>query len=141
MEREWLFSLIPMSIGVSFLCAGVYGLRRAGALHRTGITAAGRVVRHETRRDDDGAKYHHPVVAWTTRDGRECTYRSTFGRGTVLHGFGIGNSVTVLYDEEDPRRFEIRGWDSTSVHLVFTAVGAVLTAGTSAVLAVLLITL
>lgn len=102
MEREWLFSLIPLLIGVSFLCAGGYGLRRARALRRTGITAVGRVVRHDTRRDDDGAKYHHPVVAWTTRDGRDCTYPSSFGRGTVLHGYGIGNSVAVLYDEENP---------------------------------------
>ncbi|MFF1705081.1 DUF3592 domain-containing protein [Streptomyces sp. NPDC058252] len=140
MEREWLFSLIPLLIGVSFLCAGVYGLRRASALRRTGITAVGRVVRHDTRRDDDGAKYHHPVVAWTTRDGRDCTYPSNFGRGTVLHGYGIGNSVTVLYDEKNPCRFEIRGWDNPSVYLVFTVVGAALTAGTLSVLLVLLIT-
>ncbi|WTB19759.1 DUF3592 domain-containing protein (plasmid) [Streptomyces sp. NBC_00829] len=140
MEREWLLSLIPLLIGVSFLCAGVYGLRRASALCRTGITAVGRVVRHDTRRDDDGAKYHHPVVAWTTRDGRECMYPSMFGRGTVLHGFGIGNSATVLYDEENPRRFEIRGWDSKSFYLVFTLVGAVLTAGTLLVLLAVLIT-
>jgi hypothetical protein len=142
MEREWLFSLIPLLIGVSFLCAGVYGLRRASALRRTGITAVGRIVRHDTRRDDeDGTKYHHPVVAWTTRDGRECMYPSNFGRSTVLHGFGIGNSVTVLYDEKDPRRFEIRGWDSKSFYLVFAGAGAVLTAGALSVLVVLLITL
>ncbi|MEU5633136.1 DUF3592 domain-containing protein [Streptomyces rishiriensis] len=141
MNREWLFSLIPLVIGVSFLCAGVYGLRRAAALRRTGITAVGRVVRHDTRRDDDGAKYHHPVVAWTTRAGRECTYPSTFGRGTILHGFGVGNSVTVLYDENNPRRFEIRGWDSKSFYVVFTVVGTVLTSGTLTVLLILLITL
>ncbi|MFJ9968800.1 DUF3592 domain-containing protein [Streptomyces avermitilis] len=141
MNREWLFSLIPLVIGVSFLCAGVYGLRRASALRRTGVAAVGRVVRHDTRRDDDGAKYHHPVVAWTTRDGRECTYSSTFGRGKVLHGYGVGNSVTVLYDETNPRRFEIRGWDSKSFYMVFTVVGTVLTAGTLTVLLVLLSTL
>lgn len=141
MEREWLFSLIPLVIGVSFLCVGVYGLRRAAALRRTGITAVGRIVRHDTRRDDDGARYHHPVVAWTTQDGRACTYPSAFGRGTVLHGFGVGNSVTVLYDQDKPRRFEIEGWDSKSFYVVFTVVGAVLAAGTLSVLLVLLITL
>ncbi|MBK3629059.1 DUF3592 domain-containing protein [Streptomyces sp. MBT49] len=141
MNREWLFTLIPLVIGVSFLCAGVYGLRRASALRRTGITAVGRVVRHDTRRDDDGAKYHHPVVAWTTRDGSECTYSSTFGRGKVLNGYGVGNSVFVLYDENNPRRFEIRGWDSTSFYMVFTVVGTVLTTGTLTVLLVLLSTL
>ncbi len=140
MEREWLFSLIPLLIGVSFLCAGLYGLRRASALRRTGITAVGRVVRHDTRRDDDGAKYHHPVVVWTTRDGLDCTYPSSFGRGTVLHGYGIGSSVTVLYDAKNPRCFEIRGWEPKWFYLVFTVVGAALTAGTLSVLLVLLIT-
>ncbi|MFF5437606.1 DUF3592 domain-containing protein [Streptomyces achromogenes] len=138
MEREWLFLLVPLLSGVSFLGVGVYGLRRAGALRRNGITAVGRVVRHDIRRGDDGAEYHHPVVAWTTRDGRECTYPSTFGRGTVLPGFGTGNSVTVLYDADNPRRFEIRGWDSKPFYLVFAGVGAVLTAGMSSVLLVLL---
>lgn len=142
MERAWLFLLIPLVIGVSFLWAGAYGLRRAGTLRRSGITATGRIVRHDTRRDrEDGSKYHHPVVAWTTQDGRECTHSSSFGRSTVLPGFGIGNSVTVLYDATDPRRFEIRGWDSTSFYAIFTWVGAVFTAGTSTALAVLLIAL
>ncbi|MCZ0209744.1 DUF3592 domain-containing protein [Streptomyces achromogenes] len=137
MKREWLFLLIPMVIGVSFLGVGVYGLRRAGALRRNGITAVGRVVRLDTRRDDDGAKYHHPVVAWTTRDGHACTYPSAFGRGTVLPGFGTGSSVTVLYDPDNPRRFEIRGWDSKPFHLLFAGVGTALTAGTLLVLLVL----
>ncbi|MFD8413965.1 DUF3592 domain-containing protein [Streptomyces sp. NPDC059650] len=130
MEHEWLFSLIPLLIGVSFLCVGVYGLRRANALRRSGITAVGRVVRHDTRRDDEGGKYHHPVVAWTARDGREHTYPSTFGRGTVLPAFGTGRAVTVLYDPANPRHFEIRGWDSKTFFLVFAGVGTALTAGT-----------
>ncbi|MET9294159.1 DUF3592 domain-containing protein [Streptomyces sp. NPDC003077] len=141
MEREWLFSLIPLLIGVSFLCVGVYGLRRASALRRSGITAVGRVVRHDTRRDDDGVKYHHPVVAWTARDGREYTYPSVLGRGTVLPGFGTGKSVTVLYDPANPRRFEIRGWDSKTFYLVFAGVGTVLTAGTLLALLTLMIIL
>ncbi|MER5549916.1 DUF3592 domain-containing protein [Streptomyces sp. NPDC002589] len=140
MEREWLFLLIPLVIGVIFLCFGVYGLRLARALRRTGVTAAGRVVRHDTRRDDDGATYHHPVVAWKTRDGRECEYTSRLGRGTAARSFGVGTSVTVRYDEENPRRFAVQGWDSTTVDTVFTVVGAVLTAGTLSVL-LLLITL
>ncbi|GLX22440.1 DUF3592 domain-containing protein [Streptomyces lavendulae] len=141
MEHEWLFSLIPLLIGVSFLGVGVYGLRRASALRRSGITAAGRVVRHDTRRDDEGGKYHHPVVAWTARDGREYTYPSTFGRGTVLPGFGTGRSVTVLYDPANPRHFEILGWDSKTFFLVFAGVGTALTAGTLVALLVLVTTL
>ncbi|MEU7072997.1 DUF3592 domain-containing protein [Streptomyces narbonensis] len=138
MKPEWLFSLIPLLIGVSFLGVGVYGLRRASALRRHGISAVARVVRHDTRRDDEGANYYHPVVSWTTPDGLECTYPSMFGRGTVLPGFGVGNSVTVLYDPDHPRRFEIRGWDSKPFFPVLTGVGAMLTVGTVSVLLVLM---
>ncbi|MFE2271413.1 DUF3592 domain-containing protein [Streptomyces lavendulae] len=139
MEREWLFLLIPLVIGVIFLCLGVYGLRLARGLRRTGVAAAGKVVRLETRRDDDGAIYHHPVVAWTARDGRECEYSSRLGRGTTARGFGVGASVTVRYDEGNPRRFAIQGWDSTTVDTVFAVVGTVLTAGTLSVFLLLTI--
>ncbi|MFG2723409.1 DUF3592 domain-containing protein [Streptomyces sp. NPDC048416] len=81
----------------------------------------------------------HPVVSWTTRDGRECVYASMFGRGSITPRFGVGSTVTVLYDETKPSRFELRGWDSTSVFTVFTVVGTALTAGTLSVLFVLLV--
>ncbi|GAA0345329.1 DUF3592 domain-containing protein [Streptomyces blastmyceticus] len=141
MEREWLFSLIPLTIGVISLSFGVYGLRRAAALRRTGVTAQGRIVRHEVSRSDEGATFHHPVAAWTTRDGRECEYSSRFGRGSVAGHFGVGSLVMVQYDPEDPRRFAIQGWDVTTVDLLFTVLGSVFTAGTLAVLLVRLLTL
>ena len=141
MEREWLFSLIPLFIGVVFLCFGVYGLRRAGALRRTGVTAQGWIVRHDIRRDDEGARFHHPVATWTTVDGRTCEHPSRFGRGEIAGRFGVGAAVTVRYDPEDPRRFEIQDWDTTTVDLVFTVVGAVLFAGTAVALLVRLLTL
>ncbi|MEU6068678.1 DUF3592 domain-containing protein [Streptomyces sp. NPDC047082] len=141
MEREWLFSLIPLTIGAVFLSFGVYGLRRARALRRTGVTAEGRIVRHDVRRDDEGATFYHPVAAWTTRDGRECEYSSRFGRGVVGGGFGVGAFVVVQYDPEDPRRFAIQGWDAVTVDLVFTVLGSVFTASTLVVLLVLLLTL
>ncbi|MFE1230627.1 DUF3592 domain-containing protein [Streptomyces sp. NPDC059442] len=141
MEREWLFSLIPLFIGVVFLCFGVYGLRRAEALRRTGVTARGWIVRHDTRRDDEGATFHYPVATWTTRDGRTCEHPSRFGRGRIAGGFGVGATVTVRYDPEDPRRFAIQGWDTATVDLVFTVVGAVLSGGTAVALLVRLLTL
>ncbi|QGZ47250.1 DUF3592 domain-containing protein [Streptomyces sp. QHH-9511] len=140
MEREWLFSLIPLTIGVVFLSFGVYGLRRAGALRRTGVTVEGRIVRHDVRRGDEGARYHHPVAAWTTLDGRACEYASRFGRGGVGSGFGVGALVMVRYDPKDPRRFAIQGWDAATVDTVFTVLGAVLTAGTSGAVLVRLLT-
>jgi hypothetical protein len=141
MEREWLFSLIPLTIGVVHLCFGVYGLRRARAIRRTGVTAEGRIVRHDVTRGDEGAKFFHPVAAWTTPDGRTFEYPSRFGRGSLGRRFGVGTTVTVQYDPEDPRRFAIQGWDTATVYKLFTVVGSVLTGGTLVVLLVRLLTL
>ncbi|BCM65015.1 MULTISPECIES: DUF3592 domain-containing protein [Streptomyces] len=141
MEREWLFSLIPLTIGVVFLGFGVHGLRRAGALARTGVDAQARIVRHQTWRSDEGATYYHPVAAWTAQDGTAYEYASRFGRGAVGSGFGVGAHVTVRYDPEAPQRFVIQGWDKRAVDLLFTVLGSVLTAGTLGVLLVRLLTL
>ncbi|MFD6967419.1 DUF3592 domain-containing protein [Streptomyces sp. NPDC059949] len=141
MQREWLFSLIPLTIGAVFLAFGLYGLRRAAALRRTGVTAKGRIVRHDVRRHDEGATFHYPVAAWTTRDGRECEHSSRFGRGSIAGNFAVGTFVVVRYDPQDPRRFAIQGWDVTTVDLVFTIVGSLLAAGTLVVILVRLLTL
>ncbi|WP_251091658.1 DUF3592 domain-containing protein [Streptomyces sp. Caat 7-52] len=142
MEREWLFSLIPLAIGVVFLGFGVYGLRRASVLRRTGVDAQARIVRHEARRDDDGGyTFHHPVAAWTTLDGTACEYSSRFGRTAIGNGFRVGAHVTVRYDPKAPQRFEIKGWDKGSVDLVFTVLGSIFTVGTVTVLLVRLLTL
>ncbi|GHI82680.1 DUF3592 domain-containing protein [Streptomyces xanthophaeus] len=141
MEREWLFSLIPLTIGVLSLSFGVYGLRRSSAIRRTGVTAGGRIVRHEVHRGDEGARYYHPVAAWTTRDGRECEYASRFGRGSVGAAFRVGAAAVVRYDPKDPSRFEIQGWDVATVNLLFTVLGSVFTAGTLTVLLVRVLTL
>ncbi|WP_225826475.1 DUF3592 domain-containing protein [Streptomyces naphthomycinicus] len=139
MEREWLFSLIPLAIGVVFLAFGVFGLRRASALRRTGVDAEAWIVRHEARRNEEGATFYHPVAAWTAEDGSTHEYASRFGRGGVRSGFGVGARVTVRYDPGAPRRFAIEGWDVKGVDLLFTVLGSVFTAGTVTVLLVRLL--
>ncbi|GHE58384.1 hypothetical protein GCM10018785_29500 [Streptomyces longispororuber] len=141
MERAWLFSLVPFVIGTAFLGFGAHGLRRARVLGRVGVTARARIVRHEIRRGEEGARFHHPVAAWTTRDGTACAYASRFGRGTVGGRFGVGAYVTVRYDPKAPHRFVIEGWDSTVVDRLFLALGTVLTVGTAAVVLGRLLTL
>ncbi|MFJ6794922.1 DUF3592 domain-containing protein [Streptomyces sp. NPDC091268] len=141
MERAWLFSLIPLTIGLVFLGFGAHGLRRAKALRRAGITAQGRIVRHDVRRDGEGSTLYFPVVAWTTRDGRACEHASRFGRGRVSGPFGVGAAATVRYDPRDPSRFALQGWDVTSVDLLFAVLGALFTAGTLTVVLVRLLTL
>ncbi|MGW7410644.1 DUF3592 domain-containing protein [Streptomyces sp. NPDC054833] len=141
MERAWLFSLIPLTIGTVCLCFGVYGLRRASALRRIGVTAEARIVRHEVVRNDEGPTVYHPVAAWTDRDGRTCEYSSRFGRDVVESNFGVGAYVVVRYDPEAPHRFAIEGWDMRTVDLLFTVLGSLFTVGTVTVLLVRLLTL
>ncbi|MFI7359682.1 DUF3592 domain-containing protein [Streptomyces avidinii] len=141
MGREWLFSLIPLTLGVAFLGIGTYGLRRAALLRREGVTAAGRIVRHEVSKGDEGATFYHPVAAWTSRDGRDHEYASRFGRGSVGHAYRVGAGVTVRYDPQKPRRFEVVGWDARTVDLLLTVLGSIFTAGTVIVLLVRLLTL
>ncbi|GAA3125661.1 hypothetical protein GCM10010521_10420 [Streptomyces rameus] len=141
MRPEWLFSLVPLTAGAGFLGFGLSGRRRAEALRRTGVTARGRIVRHDVTRSDEGATYRHPVATWTTQDGRECTHASRFGRDTIAPRFAVGASVVIRYDPAKPRRFLIQDWDTPAVDKVFTVLGTVLTAGTVAVVLVLLVTL
>ncbi|MEU1072887.1 MULTISPECIES: DUF3592 domain-containing protein [unclassified Streptomyces] len=130
MQREWFAALIPLALGVCFLSLGVYGLRRAKVLRLRGVTAKGRIVRHELARTEDSGKFYHPVAAWTTEDGRACEHSARFGRGRVENRFRVGANVTVRYDPRTPARFEIEGWDSTAVDRLFAVLGAVMTAGT-----------
>ncbi|MFD7029559.1 DUF3592 domain-containing protein [Streptomyces sp. NPDC059917] len=141
MERAWLFSLIPLVLGTVFLAFGTYGLRRTAALRRTGVTTTARIVHHAVRTGDEGARYHFPVAAWTTADGRACAYESRFGRGSVGPGAAVGATVLVRYDPRDPSRFTIQGWEGKGVDLLFAGLGALLTTGTLVAVLVRFLTL
>ncbi|MEV5124727.1 DUF3592 domain-containing protein [Streptomyces decoyicus] len=146
MDSKWLtLAPLPLILGTPLLLIGVYGLRRARKLRRTGVTANARIVRHVVRRyKSKGSKStastaYHPVAAWTAQDGRTCEYESWFGRGAVKNGFGLGARVMVRYDPEAPDRFTIEGWEPKIPYRVLTTVGAVLTVGTVTVLIVQLL--
>ncbi|MFG2975782.1 DUF3592 domain-containing protein [Streptomyces sp. NPDC048331] len=137
MGREWLFSLIPLTLGIVFLAFGVSGLRRLSSLRRKGVTAVGRIVRHAASEGSEGGTIYHPVARWTSSDGSACEHTSRFGQGTVPKAFRLGATVKVRYDPEKPDRFFIEGMDGRVVHLLFTVLGSLLTSGTVTVLLVL----
>ncbi|PWK71785.1 uncharacterized protein DUF3592 [Streptomyces sp. CG 926] len=144
MGLEWLISLIPLTLGAAFLSIGLAGLRRLSSLRRDGVTAVGRIVRHEVSEVSEGSEggtFRHPVAAWTAGDGRACEHTSAFGRGKVPRAFRVGAVVTVRYDREKPDRFLIEGMDGKALVLLFTVLGALLTTGTVTVLLVRLLTL
>ncbi|GAA2647452.1 MULTISPECIES: DUF3592 domain-containing protein [Streptomyces] len=141
MGREWFVSLIPLTLGMGFLAVGVVGLRHLSLLRRKGVTAVGRIVRHEAHKGSEGDTYYLPVAAWTSQDGKACEHRSRYGRGSVGSAFRVGATVTVRYDPENTRRFSIVGMDGRGLYLLFTTIGATFTLCTVTVLLVRLVTL
>lgn len=74
-----------------------------------------------------------PRARRTTHGTRMALLAHPADVGAVFLSFGVGSSVLVRYDPEDPRRFAIQGWDVATVDKLFTVLGSVFTAGTSVV--------
>jgi len=101
---------------VLFVAGCVMGLRRH-ALHRRGVTTQGRVVeaeRHQhSSKDDEGRRTtsvsYHPVIEFAAAGGA----KHRFTAEASLSTYGIGSTVSVLYDPKDPsnaRIAEIMKW-------------------------------
>lgn len=130
MSQDWLFATIPFALGGIFFAVGLTGVRRTRALHRRGAKAYGQVVRLATSSGQNGILYH-PVVQWTTADGRPMERTAMIGKSMVLN-FRPGRRVLVHYDPRDPARMAIEGYGSGAEWL-FCVLGALLLAGTTTV--------
>lgn len=87
-------------IGVAFLVlAGYLFLRRLSAQFR-GEAAAGRVVGHEERKDDEATSSYHPIVEFTDLAG--AVHRFTSVAGGSDRAPAVGAAVRVRYVPEDP---------------------------------------
>ena len=105
--------------GVALLI-GIFALWSATDLYAAGARAEGRVVEiresrsivteevttpggREVRRDVERTSYA-PVVRFTTKEGREIEFHGRGGSGT---DFAEGDTVTVVYDRDNPSRARI----------------------------------
>lgn len=109
-------SLAPTTRGLILVAAGVTLLGvvlplqlRTRTLLEHGVKVQGTVVgaEEETGRGSDNLPYrtYHPVVRFTTTDGRTVTFTS--GLGFSVRQPRIGSAVPVRYHQDDPERAEI----------------------------------
>lgn len=108
------------AIGAAALLIGIFALWSATDLYAAGARAEGRVVEiresrsivteevttpagREVRRDVERTSYA-PVVRFTTQEGREIEFHGRGGSGT---DFAEGDTVTVVYDRDNPSRARI----------------------------------
>jgi hypothetical protein len=104
-------TLAPLLLGAWILRAGVRNLRRAARLRGAGVAAPGRVVRLRRRTLNGGRLVHHPVVEWTTAEGREMEQGTRVGRQLAERSaFQRGAEVLVRYDPRDPTLMDFDGY-------------------------------
>lgn len=94
-------NFITFFAGLGFIAAGIYGYQYMGRFLETAREAPGVVVEvvYET-----GTKKGriHPVVRYTTSDGRE-----VIGRSQEHHNVHPGDTVRLLYDPRNPTQIDI----------------------------------
>ena len=88
-------------LSVLFLGGALWLLVRRWLVAANGVNVVGRVVAHETRRDEDSV-YYLPVVVFTDRQGSEHRFTAVAG-GSVPRPV-VGATVTVRYLSQSPDR-------------------------------------
>jgi len=107
---KWIVLLMFGSIGaVMFIAGSVWGFKR-WSLMRRGVEAVGVIVDSKesvsTESDSRGraigvSHAFHPVVQYSTPDGRRLSVTGTTGSGGSAD-FSLGDHVKVYYDPESP---------------------------------------
>ena len=125
-----VFRFIPLVFVVVGVFLVVSGLRRiadhrrflARAVHVPGVVTGHDAVRVQSN-DSGTTTYSHPVLRFTTTDGRLVDTRANAGRR--LKRPAVGERVEVLYDPLDPLRAGLPGAGGTLASLAPLFVGLV----------------
>jgi hypothetical protein len=115
--------MILAAYGVTVLGFGLIPALRTRGLLKSGVRAQGTVVgaEQDTSQGHDHTTftYYHPVVRFTTADGRIIEFTSAVG---YQRGPDIGGAVPVRYRPDDPEQAEI---DRASMWMLPAAFGLV----------------
>ena len=68
------------------------------------LGAEGKVLRMEKRKSSEGAIYY-PVFSFIDREGKEHEIHSSYG--SYPPRYEVGDSISVLYEPQNPRKAEI----------------------------------
>jgi len=110
-----LFGLVFFGIGAGLTY-------RQFMIRQDAFEVPGEVIRLNESCDDEGCTYS-PVVRFTTQDGRQVTYNSTFSSSPPA--YDIGEQVTMFYQPDDPQRATIKG-EGGVFRFIFAGVGGVI---------------
>jgi hypothetical protein len=125
----WFLPVLFSGIGILFLVVGVRGAASNRAFMRRAQRVQGQVVelRHRWSSSSDGGSSSswHPVLAFTTADGRRVQAESPIGSSPAPTG--QGDWVPVLYDPANPGdvRVDTGMGRGSFVWGLFSVIGAV----------------
>ena len=113
----------PRIVGISFIVFGVFiasfvvvSFLRRRSLLKNGVSTSGVVVGlDETSGSMSGASYA-PIVRFTTDDGESRQYTPSFH--TAWCNYRVGDSVSLVYDADNPARAVIPSYATGSYFMV-----------------------
>ncbi|MFD8886790.1 DUF3592 domain-containing protein [Streptomyces erythrochromogenes] len=130
----WLFALIFIPAGAVIGAAAYRKVWQVRALVRRGARAHGVVVRLAATKLEgpgeggtitfrsSGTTVYHPVIAWTTADGRAMETRTDIARSRD-RTLAVGTRVEVRYDAAKPNRWTLPA-ESSLLWWLFVGIGA-----------------
>lgn len=112
----------PSTVGLSFIVFGVFfasfvvvSLLRRRSLLKNGVSTSGVVVGLDKTSGESGASYA-PIVRFTTDDGESRQYTPSFY--TAWCNYRVGDSVSLVYDADNPARAVIPSYATGSYFMV-----------------------
>jgi hypothetical protein len=122
-DRVGKFVLLP--IGLLLLLGAAYSVWSTRTWLETAIEAQGSVIEMVRVRDSDSKGYlYTPLVRFRTWDGNTIEFQSSLR--TNPPAYRTGETVTVLYDPNEPQSASIRGFLSLwFVPMILTFIGSV----------------
>jgi Protein of unknown function (DUF3592) len=105
--RYWL-PRVFLGLGVVILVIGVVLVADTARFVAGAERVTGEVIDLSRDEDDEGGVTFHPVVRFTTADGRTVEFVSPSGSSPPSHS--EGDRVEVLYDPDDPQDAQLSGF-------------------------------
>lgn len=97
-----------LGLGVALLVGGVIAFVYTKRFVSGAERATGTVIDLSSRTDSDGDVTYHPVVRFTTAEGRTVQFVSSSGSSPASES--EGDRVEVLYDPDDPEDAKLSGF-------------------------------
>lgn len=121
------FPLLFVAFGLLFCCVGVRVVLTGRRLRETGVRVPGIVVRNQWSSGNQSGGTYHPVMRFTTADGRDLEIRSDVGSNPAH--VSEGAQVTVVYDPMNPEKARIDSMMGRggAVGVLFVTIGAIIT--------------